>query len=354
MPTRYLNPDAPIQSGLDAFVSGAAQAYTGIRDERRKRQEEAQKDALLRQQMQIADQANQRANIEGGLTIQQGTRPDPIQQGQAQASGVRARIGSILSRIAGGGQSPDLQPTGTLVKSGESQQERITRMSEEGANSRNAATITSNKDLTTMREAGDTSRNAASNATSIRVAQIGASTPSWQTVTTQDGRMYQVNPKDGSTRPIGLMGKASGSGDSLGTVATRSAAATIPELQGAAKIIDRFSSPSLMSQLQKKAGVFGNYANTPEGRQLNQAIDQFVTLSELAKGNKRPTEAMMKRFYAIYAPAPGDDDAVMEQKRAARQTLIESVTKVAGHMAPGADSTAASVNPFQSLIPKKP
>lgn len=352
MPTRYLNPDAPIQSGLDAFVSGAAQAYTGIRDERRKRQEEAQKDALLRQQMQIADEQNQRANIDAGMTE---VNFDPVTIPRAplpEGAGVRAKIGNILSHVFG--SDTTIQPTGTLVKTGESQQERITRMGEEGANSRNAATIASNRDLTTMREAGDTSRNAASNATSIRVAQIGASTPSWQTVTTQDGRMYQVNPKDGSTRPIGLMGKASGSGDSLGTVATRSAAATIPELQGAAKIIDRFSSPSLMSQLQKKAGVFGNYANTPEGRQLNQAIDQFVTLSELAKGNKRPTEAMMKRFYAIYAPAPGDDDAVMEQKRAARQTLIESVTKVAGHMAPGADSTAASVNPFQSLIPKKP
>jgi hypothetical protein len=141
MPSRYLNTEAP-QSGLDALVSGAAQAYTGIRDERRKRQEEAQKDALLRQQMQNADMEQQRANISAGVSVQQGTRPDPIQQGQAQAQGVRAKIGSILGGLFKS-NAPALEPTPTLVKTGPSQQERVAQIGEEGANSRNAATIAS-------------------------------------------------------------------------------------------------------------------------------------------------------------------------------------------------------------------
>lgn len=152
--------------------------------------------------------------------------------------------------------------------------------------------------------------------------------PNWQVVTTKDGSMVQVNPKTGETRPIGL--EARPQGGAAGGIAARQQAAVIPELTAAAETIDRFSDPTIMSQLSKKAGLFGNYLNTPEGRQLNQAITQFVTLSEMAKGNKRPTEALMQRFHDIYAPAPGDDATTMAQKRRARQTLIQSVTEVAG------------------------
>jgi hypothetical protein len=122
----------------------------------------------------------------------------------------------------------------------------------------------------------------------------------------------------------------------------RAANAAIPELKAAGAIIDRFDDPSLMSQLSKKAGLFGNYMNTPEGRQFNQAITQFVTLSELAKGNKRPTDAMMHRFHEIYAPAPGDDDATRAQKRQARATLIESVSQMGGAAASHQSTTPST------------
>jgi len=154
----------------------------------------------------------------------------------------------------------------------------------------------------------------------------------WETKTTADGTMVQVNPRTGETRPIGLKGHVAGSGGPQ-TQAARYAASAIPELTSAARIIDQFDDPTIMSQLAKKAGLFGNYLNTPEGRQLNQPIEQFVTLSELAKGNKRPTDQMMQRFVHIYAPAPGDDIATRRQKKAARDNLIASVTAVSGQTA---------------------
>lgn len=164
MPSRYLTPEAP-QSGLDAFLTGAAQAYTGVKDERRKRQVESQQDALLRQQMENAQAEQQRRDIEGGYTrvdlapIAEAT--DQIRQATSQASGVRAKIGAILSR-AMGGESPALGPTSTLVKTGPSQQETLTRMGEEGLNARNAAGIASARDLAGVRESGDDRRSTAS------------------------------------------------------------------------------------------------------------------------------------------------------------------------------------------------
>jgi hypothetical protein len=182
---------------------------------------------------------------------------------------------------------------------------------------------------------------------------------SWQTIVAKDGSYIQVDPKTGKTRPIGQDARPTGSNNSLGSIQARQAAAVIPELSAASSIIDKFDDPTLLSQMSKKAGLLGNYLNTPEGRQLNQAITQFVTLSELAKGNKRPTEALMKRFHEIYAPAPGDDDATRQQKQAARRTLIASVKAVAGSTAQGAapvDVVAPSpsaADPFAALIPKR-
>lgn len=159
MPSRFFNPE-PVQSGLDAFLTGAGEAYTGIRDERRKRQVEQQQDAVLRQKMELEDQANQRANITAGVSVQQGTRPDPVTAAKSQASGVRAKIGAILARAMGGGQ-PSLRPTGTLVKTGPSQQEAIANIGEAGANSRNAASIAGSAANTAATIAGENARNEA-------------------------------------------------------------------------------------------------------------------------------------------------------------------------------------------------
>lgn len=159
MPSRIFNTE-PIQSGLDAFLTGAGEAYTGIKDERRKRQVEQQQDELLRQQMENASYDQQRRNIEAGVSIQQGVRPDPVSQATSQASGVRAKIGAILSRVTGGG-APAVRPTGTLVKTGPSAAESLARIGEEGANSRNAASIEGNRLSSAMREAGDDRRTAA-------------------------------------------------------------------------------------------------------------------------------------------------------------------------------------------------
>lgn len=164
MPSRIFSSE-PVQSGLDAFLTGGAEAYTGIKNERRKRQVESQQDAVLRQQMDHADAEQQRRNIEGGYSsidlrpINQAT--DQITQATSQASGVRAKIGSILSRAIGGGGAEGLRPTQTLVKTGPSAAESLAQIGETGANTRNAATIASSRELAGLREEGDSSRNRA-------------------------------------------------------------------------------------------------------------------------------------------------------------------------------------------------
>lgn len=147
----------PAQSGLDAFLSGAGEGYTGITDARRKRQVARQQDEQHRIAMETATQANDRANIEAGVSVQQGVRPDPVTEARQQVTGIRARIGAILGGLTG----VTAQPTPTYAhvqKTGPSQAETLANTRESGDDRRLDRSLSSQRELTGMREAGETMR----------------------------------------------------------------------------------------------------------------------------------------------------------------------------------------------------
>lgn len=141
----------PVQSGLDAFLSGAGEGFGAIDNALRQRKVRQQQDEAHRVNVEAVQAEQARRNIEAGVSV---VRPDPITDARQQVSGIRAKIGALLS-----GGTP--QPTPTYAKTGLSEKEILANQREAGDTQRTGMTNATTLEATRIREQGDASRHAA-------------------------------------------------------------------------------------------------------------------------------------------------------------------------------------------------
>lgn len=132
----------------------------------------------------------------------------------------------------------------------------------------------------------------------------------------------------------------------------------------ALKIIDKFDKAETLNTVAASAGMFGNWAQTPQGQLLNQAARQWIQAFLRQDSGAVISKEELEEGFTTYIPRPGDFEDVLKQKRDARRTVVEGLKEMAGRALPkeqrggpvGATgpSAAASGNVFGDLIPKKP
>lgn len=140
-----------VQSGLDAFLSGAGEGFGAIDKTLRERKVRQQQDEAHRVNVESVQAEQARKNIEAGVSV---VPPDPITEARSQVSGIRAKIGALLS---GGASTP--RPTPTYAKTGLSEKEILANQREAGDTARTGMTNATTLEATRIREGGDMARH---------------------------------------------------------------------------------------------------------------------------------------------------------------------------------------------------
>lgn len=100
----------------------------------------------------------------------------------------------------------------------------------------------------------------------------------------------------------------------------------------AGPIIDKLETSGLDPQgrLLESLGIVGNYAQSSEYRQYVQARDNLIAAQLRRESGAKIEPSEYDDAFKQYMPRPGDDKAVLAQKRSARQALIDAMVREAG------------------------
>jgi hypothetical protein len=122
--------------------------------------------------------------------------------------------------------------------------------------------------------------------------------PPTQIVTDDQGNVVVVNKRDASTASTGVKARAEECQGGAGGQAARSAAAAIPELDRGRGDHRQVRRPDDAHAMSKKAGLLGNYMNTPEGpaaESSDHAVRHAVRAREGEQATDRRDDASVLR-----------------------------------------------------------
>lgn len=141
------------------------------------------------------------------------------------------------------------------------------------------------------------------------------------------------------------VGRPASAGGARQSFQERATGAMMGEVEAANALLAKYSDPTAWSQLTK-GGLFRNYANTPEGRQFNQAAEHFLTQTAFALSGKTVRKDELERLKSVYIPQPGDDPATLQQKAEARASRVQAMAKLGGvqQHAPSTDARGIEVD----------
>lgn len=138
------------------------------------------------------------------------------------------------------------------------------------------------------------------------------------------------------------------------TEGERLASALLPEASQAKAVLEKLRAPGMLEKLASERGKFGNYFNTPTGRQFKQAATQFISAVQVAKSGKGVTEKEAERFYDQYIDMPNDDPATLEQKARARELGYQAIRIAAGSAADRVPAELLTEPASQPVRPGQP
>ncbi len=120
------------------------------------------------------------------------------------------------------------------------------------------------------------------------------------------------------------------------------AAGFADRMRRAASVLDQTEGAGLDAQgrLLENFGIAGNYLQDPKYRQYQQARDDLIAAQLRRESGAAIHTDEYTTAYQRYMPRPGDDAATLAQKRAARQTLLEGMTREAGPQYKPSDAAA--------------
>lgn len=121
----------------------------------------------------------------------------------------------------------------------------------------------------------------------------------------------------------------------------RKGAAFMQRVIPAGQRLNKFDTRQALDVIASKAGMWGNWAKSPEGRQLEQAGRTWAISVLRPESGATITPEEMESYQATYLPVPGDDDATLAQKRQARREAEESIAAIAGRAMPKGAFTSA-------------
>lgn len=98
----------------------------------------------------------------------------------------------------------------------------------------------------------------------------------------------------------------------------------------AGQAINKFDDRKALDALAAKAGMLGNWASTPEGRQLTVAAQAWIYSVLRPESGATLGDKELENYNRTYIPQPGDDDATLAMKRQNRRLAEEGVAIQAG------------------------
>jgi hypothetical protein len=178
---------------------------------------------------------------------------------------------------------------------------------------------------------------------------VGGDNTSWQTVTTGDGSMVQVNPKTGATRPIGLTGRTPGSNARTTAAIQKAVAANQTQLS----IID-----DALKELGQHESAVG--LSRYLGDNINQRLDKggvaarasIANISSMVVHDRSGAAVTVSEYprLAPFVPKITDTPATIRTKLAKLKQAVQTET-AALQGQPGAQ-TASPTDPAQALKKK--
>lgn len=111
--------------------------------------------------------------------------------------------------------------------------------------------------------------------------------------------------------------------------------------QHATQTLNQFDNARMLDVVASKGGLLGNWAKSPEGRQLIQAGKQWAMAVLRQDSGGAITEEEMEEYFETYLPRPGDDETTLAQKREARRVVEEGLAEL------GQVSQATPENPWR-------
>lgn len=119
----------------------------------------------------------------------------------------------------------------------------------------------------------------------------------------------------------------------------------------AGQAINKFDDRKTLDALAAKAGMLGNWASTPEGRQLTVAAQAWIYSVLRPESGATLGDKELESYNRTYIPQPGDDDATLAMKRQNRRLAEEGVAIQAGPAFKGGPRSAmeadSSANPSE-------
>jgi hypothetical protein len=178
---------------------------------------------------------------------------------------------------------------------------------------------------------------------------VGGDNTSWQTVTTTDGSMVQVNPKTGATRPIGLTGRTPGSSARTTAAIQKAVAANQTQLS----IID-----DALKELGQHESAVG--LSRYLGDNINQRLDKggvaarasIANISSMVVHDRSGAAVTVSEYprLAPFVPKITDTPATIRTKLAKLKQAVQTET-AALQGQPGAQA-ASPADPAQALKKK--
>jgi hypothetical protein len=165
-----------------------------------------------------------------------------------------------------------------------------------------------------------------------------------QPVTLPDGKtgLIRVNLDTGAVEPVQMPTGVAGAGRSSDTEALSKA------------YYDRTTaSDALINGIEKQLVGLGsqldvylpNLMKSRQGRAYKQAQDEFINAALRKESGAAIQQSEYDRYSKIYFVQPGDDDATIRQKQAARQRVIDGFKVTAGNL--GGQVITSEDNPYR-------
>lgn len=129
----------------------------------------------------------------------------------------------------------------------------------------------------------------------------------------------------------------------------RSAAADLPIIEEAVSRIRAMTDPkqgpqkgvSVLDAVLSKGGIFSNPLKTPEYRQYEQALDQFMSVYPFTRGGKALTDVEKEMILNSLKIRPGDDAVTKQYRMADLERRVAEIRARAGRALPPPNTEAS-------------